>query len=161
MLAVVDVRHAIPLSRLEMSDSKCPHCKASLKLWTLNVNTQSFICSDTGLVRSDNVSTIIWLITWPYSYSSDKVGVFWNTVAEQLQTFSWIFLPRVGTPYFVQLCVPKSLLAVGCLIRVELKMEDQIKSDVYCETTCNCPGLPSVRNVRGEHWDQLVHLLQV
>ena len=51
MLAVVDVRHAIPLSRLEMSDSKCPHCKASLKLWTLNVNTQSFICSDTGLVR--------------------------------------------------------------------------------------------------------------
>ena len=59
MLSVVDVRHAIPLSRLEMSDSKCPHCKASLKLWTLNVNTQSFICSDTGLVRSDNVSTII------------------------------------------------------------------------------------------------------
>ena len=63
MLAVVDVRHAIPLSRLEMSDSKCPHCKASLKLWTLNVATQSFICSDTGLVRLRNNLTISDLTT--------------------------------------------------------------------------------------------------
>ena len=43
--------HAAALTRLESCEVKCGSCSMRLRLWTLNTGRQSFICSDTGLVR--------------------------------------------------------------------------------------------------------------
>ena len=41
------------LTRLETCEVKCGGCSMRLRLWTLNTGRQSFICSDTGLVRRE------------------------------------------------------------------------------------------------------------
>ena len=45
--------HATVLTRLETCEVKCGGCSMRLRLWTLNTGRQSFICSDTGLVRRE------------------------------------------------------------------------------------------------------------
>ena len=41
--------HASQLTRLAVSEVKCGQCSGQLRLWSLNIGRQSFICSDTGL----------------------------------------------------------------------------------------------------------------
>ena len=43
-------RNVPVLTKLSISDVKCPSCQTKLRLWTLNIMAHNFICSDTGSV---------------------------------------------------------------------------------------------------------------